>query len=60
MLVSPNTETDDDSSDDEGDGEQHWPNLQNPSDCGLDEESGECQHKSGFEYPGDEVSWWFQ
>lgn len=53
MLVSPNTETDDDSSDDEGDGEQHWPNLQNPSDCGFDEESRERQHEGSFQNLGD-------
>jgi len=49
MLVPPDTETDYGDSDDDCNGEQHWPDFQNPSDCGFDEKSGKRQHEGGFQ-----------
>lgn len=52
MLVPPNTETDDDGSDDDGDGEQYRPDFQDPPDCGFEEKSRQCEHKGKFQNLG--------
>ena len=55
MLVPPNAVTDNGGSDNDGDGEQYWPDFQNPSDCGSDEESRQCEHKGKFQNLGNQV-----
>lgn len=58
--MSPDTNTDDGDSDDNGDGEKNWPDFLYPICRRSDEVGTQRQHESKFEYPGDQSFWWLQ
>ena len=55
--MSPDTNTDDGDSDDNGDGEKNWPDFLYPICRRSDEVGTQRQHESKFEYPGDQSFW---